>query len=62
MFQIDEQEDDIMLCVECDSEFTITKIDGDSQPVEFCPFCGAHMVEEDDEDFDEDEDEGPTLN
>ena len=57
MFQYDEEEEKIFLCINCDAEYTITKIDdGDEEP-KFCPFCGYEQEEdsEDEEDFDDDE-------
>ncbi len=60
MFQYDE-EDDITLCINCDAEYTITKIDDEEQEAEFCPFCGHHQLEDFDEDNDE-EDEDPLFN
>lgn len=54
MFQYDEEE--IMLCVNCDAEYTVTKIDDEEQSPEFCPFCGYHHAADDDE-FDDDEEE-----
>ena len=55
MFQYDEEE--IMLCVNCDAEYTVTKIDDEEQTPEFCPFCGFHHVEDEFEDLDEGEDD-----
>lgn len=54
MFQYDEEE--ILLCVNCDAEYTVTKIDDEEQTPEFCPFCGYHHIEEDEFDDDEEED------
>lgn len=52
MFQYDDEE--IMLCVNCDAEYTVTKFDDDDMEPEFCPFCGYHQLDdEDDEDLDE---------
>lgn len=61
MFQYDEQEDNIILCVNCDAEYTITRYDDEEDPPEpeFCPFCGYQQVE--DYDDDEDEDDEDTL-
>lgn len=54
MFQYDDE--DITLCVNCDAEYTVTKIDDDDQDPEFCPFCGYHQIdEEEDEDLDDEE-------
>jgi Zn ribbon nucleic-acid-binding protein len=59
MFQYDEEED-VTVCVNCDAEYTITKIDEEEQEAEFCPFCGYHHLEEDYEEED-DIDESDTL-
>lgn len=53
MFQYDDEE--IILCINCDAEYTVTKIDDEEQQPEFCPFCGFHLIEEEEFD-DEDED------
>ena len=43
-------------CVECDAVFKINfDLDEDYYKVEFCPFCGSHM-DEDQQDEYEDED------
>ena len=62
MFQYDEhdeQEDHIILCVNCDAEYTITRFDDEEDPPEpeFCPFCGYQQMEEDYEDDEEEEDD-----
>lgn len=65
MFQYDEQEDDdIILCINCDAEYTITKIDDEEQEPEFCPYCGYHQIddEEDEEDDIDDEEDDRYLN
>lgn len=54
MFQYDEEE--IILCINCDAEYTVTKIDDEEQQPEFCPFCGFHLIEEEYDDDEEDED------
>lgn len=54
MFQYDEEE--ILLCVNCDAEYTVTKIDDEEQSPEFCPFCGYHHLDDDFDDEEEDED------
>jgi len=61
MFQYDENDEDIILCVNCDAEYTITKIDDEDQEPEFCPYCGYHQIEEEFDDEEDDEDE-ETLN
>ena len=53
MFQYDEEE--IILCVNCDAEYTVTKIDDDEQLPEFCPFCGYHLVDDEYEDEEEED-------
>ena len=56
MFQYDEEEN-IILCVNCDAEYTLTKIDDEEQEPEFCPYCGYHQIDEEyDEDDEEDDD------
>lgn len=61
MIQYDDEEN-IILCINCDAEYTITRIDGEEeQQPEFCPFCGYHLIEEEFED-EEDEDEDGYLN
>ena len=54
MFQYDEEEN-IILCINCDAEYTITKINDEEQEPEFCPYCGYHQIDEEDDDI-EDED------
>lgn len=39
-------------CQSCDEEFQV--IGGIGSKVEFCPFCGVEVQEDDSEDFDED--------
>lgn len=52
---------EIILCVNCDSEFTVTQIDDDDHDVEFCPFCGYDMAAYEDEDDLEIDDEDKTY-
>lgn len=52
-----EEEENIILCINCDAEYTITKIDDEEQTPEFCPFCGYHLIEEDFDDEDEEDDD-----
>jgi uncharacterized paraquat-inducible protein A len=47
---------EIILCDNCDSEFTVVKIDDDQSNVEFCPYCGEVLGDVDD-DLDEDLDD-----
>lgn len=49
-------EDNIHFCTDCDSEFTVTKIDDDELDVLFCPFCGYEMALDDVDADDEDDD------
>lgn len=54
MNKLFDEEPDIIICFNCDAEFTITPISVDEEaPVSFCPYCGSDT----DEDVDEDEDE-----
>jgi len=45
-------EEKIHLCYSCDAEFIIDTITDEEDP-QFCPFCGAELTEEDDDDMDE---------
>ena len=54
MIQFDEE--NITLCVNCDAEYSVTRYDDEEEEPEFCPFCGYHLVEDED-DFDQDENE-----
>ena len=46
---------DIILCTNCDAEFTVNRFDDEEgEEIQYCPFCGSHLWE--DVDF-EDEDE-----
>ena len=54
MIQFDDE--NIILCVNCDAEYSVTRYDDEEEEPEFCPFCGYHLVEDED-DFDQDEDE-----
>lgn len=43
-------------CNECDAEFKIKhELDDDYYEVNFCPFCGKEIWEEDEHETDEDE-------
>jgi len=45
-------------CYDCYAEFTVEPADDLDEPVLFCPFCGAGLLEEmEEEDFDEDDDD-----
>lgn len=48
--------DEVFLCQNCDSEFTVVKIDDEEGEVCFCPYCGETVVDLED-DYDEEEDE-----
>jgi uncharacterized paraquat-inducible protein A len=49
---------EVHLCINCDSEFNVTKIDDEPIQVSFCPFCGYDMhEEEEDEEFEEEDGE-----
>ena len=41
---------DVFLCQNCDSEFTVVKIDDEEAEVCFCPYCGEAVVDFEDED------------
>ena len=62
MFQYDNEEENIILCINCDAEYTITKIDNEEEDPEFCPFCGYHQVQEDEDDDIDDEEDDRYLN
>lgn len=49
------REDDIVLCVNCDAEFSVNRFDDEEEEVQYCPFCGSHLWEEDYDDSEEDE-------
>ena len=46
-----ENMDDVYLCENCDSEFTVNKIDDEEADVCFCPYCGDPVVEIDEDDL-----------
>ena len=48
-------DNDIVICTECDSEFTVHKLDDEDGDVEFCPYCGHHLWEDEREGEDDDE-------
>jgi hypothetical protein len=50
-------QENIIFCINCDAEYTLTKIDDDEQEPEFCPYCGYHLVEDDDDEDDDIEEE-----
>ena len=50
--------EEIIICEACTSEFAVAQFGVDEQEVCFCPICGHNLYEEDYEDEDdEDEDE-----
>lgn len=54
MIQLTEEE--LFLCYECDTEFTVSTESEDAL-VSFCPYCGSELEhEDDDEDYDDDDD------
>lgn len=53
MIQIDEEEE-INLCVNCDAEYIISRVDGDKEEPTFCPYCG-YDINSDEDFFDEEE-------
>jgi Zn finger protein HypA/HybF involved in hydrogenase expression len=51
------EEPNVIMCINCDAEFTIQEVSADNGEVCFCPFCGNELHYDDDEDFyDENED------
>ena len=50
-----ETPNDVFLCENCDSEFTVVKIDDEEADVCFCPYCGEQVVDIDEEEFDDDD-------
>ena len=55
----ENDQDEVFLCGNCDSEFTVQKLDDEEAEICFCPYCGEAVVDfEDDIDLDElDDDE-----
>ena len=57
MVDLKEKEDIIeIVCKECQAEMEIKYLESESGEPEYCPFCGADVLYEDDEeedDFDE---------
>jgi hypothetical protein len=50
--------DDIIICEECTSEFAVAQFGIDEDEIRFCPFCGHSLDEEfDDDEEDEDDDD-----
>ena len=51
-------DDEIVICTNCDAEFAVYRYDDDDDglEVEFCPYCGHHLWEEDQQDSDDEED------
>jgi len=55
-------DEDIVICTECDAEFTVHKLDDEEGEVEFCPYCGHHLWEEHDDDEDDSSTDGVYYN
>jgi DNA-directed RNA polymerase subunit RPC12/RpoP len=49
----ENDQDEVFLCGNCDSEFTVTKLDDEEAEVCFCPYCGEAVVDFDDDDGEE---------
>lgn len=53
--------EDIIICEACNSEFAVAQFGIDEEEVVFCPFCGhdlhSDFDDEDDEDTNEDDEE-----
>lgn len=44
-------DEDIVLCTNCDAEFSVNRYDDEEgEEVQFCPFCGFPLWEEEQED------------
>lgn len=50
-------DDNIILCVNCDSEFYVTKVDDEDMDVQYCPYCGFDMSYEEDDEYDDNEED-----
>lgn len=49
---------EISLCINCDAEFSVSRFDDEEgEEVQFCPFCGSHLWEDDLDDNEDEEDE-----
>jgi uncharacterized paraquat-inducible protein A len=47
-------DDDIVLCTNCDAEFSVNRYDDEEgYDVTYCPFCGIHLWDEEDDSADE---------
>ena len=55
MLQIEENEE-IHLCINCDAEFVVSRIDDELDGVSFCPFCGYDINSDSEDVFDDEED------
>lgn len=54
MSKLFDDELDIIICFNCDAEFTVTPVSVDEDvPVSFCPYCGSDTDTEEDEDDEE---------
>ena len=55
MNKLFDDEPDIIICFNCDAEFTVLPVSVDEDvPVSFCPYCGSDTNEEDEDTSDED--------
>ena len=55
MNKLFDDEPDIIICFNCDAEFTVNPVSVDEDvPVCFCPYCGSDINEEDEDTSDED--------
>lgn len=50
----DPEEQKLYLCYSCDAEFSIDPVTDEEEP-EFCPYCGAGLVDEDEDQYDEED-------
>ncbi len=56
MITLFDEEPQLHICINCDSEFNVRPITEEIEPVSFCPYCGFSMVDEDDDDDDDEDD------
>jgi DNA-directed RNA polymerase subunit RPC12/RpoP len=52
---IQYEEEEIHLCVNCDAEFLVSRIDADGEDIKFCPYCGYELNSDDA--FDDEDDD-----
>lgn len=48
-------DNEILLCTNCDAEFSVDRFDDEEEEIQYCPFCGSHLWDEELEEDDEDE-------